>query len=85
MNCPEYDPDAYGCISPLVYGRCPNTSTRQCRNGWIPFWTPAERAGLKRMGRGAVIKQVISEAAGIAAVETICAYVQAARQAKETT
>ena len=84
MKCPDYDPDGYGCLSPWD-DKCPGISAKPCSQGWITFWTPAERAGLKRMGRGAVIKQVISEAAGIAAVETIRAYVQAARQAKETT
>jgi len=50
MQCPNYDPDVYGCMSPLVHGRCPNISTRQCENGWLTFWTSAERAGLKAMG-----------------------------------
>lgn len=51
MKCQEYDPDEYGCMSPLVLGRCPNVPEKKCSKGWIPFWTPAERAGLKAMGR----------------------------------
>jgi len=99
MKCPEYDPGAYGCISPLVYGRCPNTSTRQCENGWLSFWTPAERAGLKAMGRDLIKTIAIDrkrakegkwgqydDELGIQ-IETsqdiIHAYVQAARKGKE--
>jgi alpha-acetolactate decarboxylase len=92
MNCPEYDPDAYGCMSPLVHGRCPNTSTRQCENGWLSFWTPAERAGLKAMGwhihiyrknqRGDFARISVALAMIEATTKLICAYVQAARKVK---
>jgi len=64
MNCPEYDPDAYGCMSPLVHGRCPNTSTRQCENGWLSFWTPAERAGLKAMGNVIKTDRMLAKISG---------------------
>ena len=49
MKCPNYDPDAYGCMSWLVLGKCPQAD-KPCSNGWLPFWTEAERAGLKAMG-----------------------------------
>lgn len=49
MKCPKYDPDYYGCMSPFVFGRCPHPEGR-CRLGWLPFWTPVERAGIKAMG-----------------------------------
>ena len=90
MNCPEYDPDAYGCMSPLVHGRCPNTSTRQCENGWMTFWTPAERAGLKAMG-GRVYSIILAtsdltdreKALNRESIKMIRAYIQAARKSKE--
>ena len=88
MKCPEYDPDAYGCMSPLVHGRCPNFSTRRCDNGWLTFWTPAERAGLKAMGIALRTFTPISEYPtfedGLRAHRGIIrAYVQAARKSKE--
>jgi hypothetical protein len=61
------------------------------KTGWIPFWTPAERAGLKAMGYGTysivprwqigLTEQEITINDG--QVEIIRAYVQAARKAKE--
>ena len=50
MKCPDYDPDAYGCLSPC-FDKCPAISARQCSCGWTTFWTPAERVGLKAMGK----------------------------------
>lgn len=52
--------------------------------GWLPFWTPAERAGLKALGLerdlnrdfGGDRDEEIIEAA-------ICAYVKAAREEKK--
>ena len=56
-----------------------------CHHGWLPFWTPAERAGLKAMGR---LRIELSELAGWndeekAAGEAIVRYVAASRKAKE--
>jgi len=85
MKCSDYDPDAYGCMSPLVFGRCPNVSEKRCSNGWLPFWTPAERAGLKAMGEYLHQEQrdgffIDGE---LRPEEIICSYVRAARKTKE--
>lgn len=44
MNCPAYN---------TPYCRSdgqPCTKVVDCRHGWLPFWTPAERAGIRAMG-----------------------------------
>jgi hypothetical protein len=42
MRCPDYGtPNCDGSLC---------SSFAECRYGWIPYWTPAERAGLKQMG-----------------------------------
>jgi hypothetical protein len=79
MKCQEYDPDEYGCMSILVFGRCPLVPEKQCHGGWITFWTPAERAGLKALGEGLDMQSDPEECA----VGMIRAYVQAARKSKE--
>jgi len=48
-----------------------------CYHGWLPFWTPAERVGLKAMG-GLVKDDPFHEV-----VDAIRAYVKAAREIKE--
>ena len=59
-----------------------------CSNGFVPYWTDSERAGLKAMG--GEVKELKSfqktafgdgELAGV--TSTIRAYVSAARRAKE--
>lgn len=62
-----------------------------CHHGWLPFWTPAERAGLKAMGHGwAGIRQSVDTYGshnmsylreGIR--DTIRAFVEAARAIKK--
>jgi hypothetical protein len=88
MKCPGYEPDDYGCRSPMVFGRCPNIgSDKPCSLGWITFWTPAERAGLKRMGTSLRTFRPMSEyptfQEGLLAHRAIIrAYVKAARKSK---
>lgn len=52
--------------------------------GWLPFWSPAERAGLKAMGEEFKINRDHSyKECSLGTVDAICAYVQAARKSKE--
>ena len=68
----------------VVYGSCSD-----CHGtGWLPFWTPAERAGLKAMGLALRTFRPMSEYPtfedGLRAHRGIIrAYVQAARKEKE--
>jgi hypothetical protein len=89
MKCQEYDPDEYGCMSPVVLGRCPLVSEKQCHGGWITFWTPAERAGLKAMGREYIFNMNLFALTGPyrsvkqTGAKIIRTYVKAARGIKE--
>ena len=83
MKCSSYDPDAYGCMSPLTHGRCPNVSERRCENGWLTFWTPAERAGLKALGRRLLLAIHYKAPATMVLESAIKEYVAAARKSKE--
>lgn len=87
MKCPNYDPDEYGCMSPWVIGRCPHPEGR-CRLGWILFWTPAERAGLKALGEWYCLETGMRTdrekfAAEYFIRQSISTFVKAARAAKE--
>jgi len=80
MRCEDWGPR--GCEGGGA-ARCENYP--DCHSGWLPFWTPAERAGLKAMGR---LRIELSELAGWndeekAAGEAIVRYVAASRRAKE--
>jgi hypothetical protein len=85
MKCPKYDPDSYGCMTPWIMGGCPHPEGN-CKDGWLPFWTDAERAGLKIMGRALIDPRNSEELwpdAFIGIRGTIRAYVKAARAVKE--
>ena len=54
-----------------------------CHHGWLPFWTPAERAGINVMGRHYKYLRSISPIRAASVRATIRAYVAASRRAKE--
>ena len=83
MKCPHYDRDAYGCIS-AGGSNCPSYGP-VCSGGWLTYWTPAERAGLKAMGKEylEVLPAAYSSDASTGAYCAINAYVRAARAVKE--
>jgi hypothetical protein len=84
VKCPQYDPDAYGCTSPWVMGRCPLMDPPYgCYKGWRQFWTPAERAGLKAMGRNLRTSKSHDWDAVMGIIWTIREYVRYARAVKE--
>lgn len=56
---------------------------RVCSYGWLPFWTPSERAGLKAMGTVSLSCIDGSFTHREPMQYAICAYVKASRAAKE--
>ena len=54
-----------------------------CHHGWLPFWTPAERAGLKAIGRVSLSCIDGSFTHREPMQYAIRAYVAASRRAKE--
>ena len=61
-----------------------------CSHGWLPFWSEAERAGLKAMGRRIYSITKAGEELDVCELKQncgeivmICAFVQAARRVKE--
>ena len=49
MKCANYSPLNDGAC--LDEGTSPCNPNPDCSHGWIPFWTPSERAGIKAIGR----------------------------------
>ena len=94
MKCPmcnehgEYYSEELGRPSTAEVKRCTH-----CHRGWLPFWTPAERAGIKAMGK--TLKDYGWEAVNsplyvdgwsnmrFAVLDAIRACVKAARKVKE--
>ena len=79
MRCEDRGPR--GCEGGGA-ARCENYP--DCHSGWLPFWTPAERAGLKALGLHHCLNRDFGgdrdeEIIAAAIVE----YVKAAREAKE--
>jgi len=79
VKCPQYRPlkdrscDFFSCMR-----------RDDCYHGWLPFWTPAERAGLKAMGRTRKSYEQIHNHNAMAIVAgAIGIWVSAARKAKE--
>jgi len=57
-----------------------------CHHGWLPFWTPAERAGLKAMGEQYQNQEWhwLKPWFDVGVLAAIRAYVAASRKAKES-
>jgi hypothetical protein len=83
VKCPLYDPDEYGCVTAITqcdYAHVPYTGPR-CSLGWIQFWTPSERAGLKAMGtKWKEHDKSVADGVWIALTE----FIKAAREVKES-
>jgi hypothetical protein len=87
MKCPEWEPDPtedggckWGCYDEI----CPHPEAGcSSAEGWIPFWTPSERAGLKAMGKHWKYLKRISEIRAASVRANIRAYVEASRRVKE--
>lgn len=78
MKCPQY--------RPLKDGSCDFFScmrSDECTRGRLPFWTDAERAGLKAIGEVLRIAYSHDQEAVVAVEYSIRNYVKAARAAKE--
>lgn len=77
----------------LYYGRYIDTRCPSCEgHGWLPFWTPAERAGLRTLGENLRVNMPRHRENGEAwknckscsrDATTIHRFVKAARAAKE--
>ncbi len=90
MRCPQYEPAKSGRCYCDLGASCTYQSRRdECQNGFIPFWTPVERAGLKEMGERISMLRSLTRAdkrknrlyiGGIKCA--ILAFVAAARKAK---
>jgi len=82
MKCPEYSSEVNNGSCSTPRSECPERM-RPCRRGWITFWTPAERAGLKAMGRRLLVAIHYKVPATVVLESAIKEYVQAARKVKE--
>jgi hypothetical protein len=78
MRCEDWGPR--GCEGG---GRARCENYPDCHSGWLPFWTPAERAGINVMGRHYKYLRSISPIRAASVRATIRAYVAASRRAKE--
>jgi len=94
MKCPQYEPAKDGQCYCDLGAYCTYESRRDdCRNGFVPYWTEPERAGLKAMGQALRVYQPRKSyldrtdytelSAGLKAqAGAIRAFVAAARKAK---
>jgi hypothetical protein len=73
VKCRSYD---YRC-----YLYCHRASI--CRKGWLSFWTPAERAGLKAMGMVLGVAYSHDLLAVMGMIVLIRNFVAASRKVKE--
>lgn len=80
MKCKQYSPDSYGRCTMFI---CAKRVSLPCSHGWIPFWTEAERAGLKALGNSINISISHDQDAVIGITWAIRAYVSASRRVKE--
>jgi len=83
MKCSSYSGNDGRCYLDAL---CPNSTPDDCRHGWIPFWTPSERAGLKAMGEEYLYTKSqpwMGEERQDGIIDAIDAYVSASRKVKE--
>ena len=67
-----------------IDGDCPlGDDQYACRHGWLPCWTPSERAGLKAMGFEVGKESDDYQPEREAVIDAITAYVSASRRVKE--